>query len=96
MPQETAKVANLAMNLGPSYTVIALLGARLAQDEFKDYELHEASHSVVPDAQENELPEDLTVEHAQQRNQSPFNGYKLSGIGREFGSKDLALEDVPF
>ena len=49
MPQETAKVANLAMNLGPSYTVIALLGARLAQDEFKDYELHEASHSVVPD-----------------------------------------------
>ena len=35
------------MNLGPRYTVLELLGARLAHDEFKDYELHEASHSVV-------------------------------------------------
>ena len=50
VPQETTKVANLAMNMGPRYTVIELLGARLTQDEFKDYELNEASHSVGPDA----------------------------------------------
>ena len=81
VPQETTKVANLAMNLGPPYTVIELLGARLAQDEFLDHELYEASHSVVPDAQENELAEDLTVEYAQQRKPSPFNDYKLSDIG---------------
>ena len=30
VPQETSKVANLAMNMGPCYTVIELLGARLA------------------------------------------------------------------
>ena len=34
MPQETAKVANQDMNLGPRYTVLELLGARLAHDEF--------------------------------------------------------------
>ena len=35
------------MNLGPHYTVLELLGARLTHDEFNDYELYEASHSVV-------------------------------------------------
>ena len=50
VPQENTKVANLAMTMGPRYTALELLGARLAQDEFKNYELNEASHSVVPDA----------------------------------------------
>ena len=54
------------MNYGPGNTVLELLGARLAQNELQDYGTHELSHSIEPDATENELHSDQAVANDEQ------------------------------